>query len=114
MKRLRFEGYSDDTFGEYGVTNIDHDDCATSTHRAFRVSSGTDAVVVVGVHAPKGTPGAWMIGIQMDNQDGDFGGALPAWPIRFVRADRPYTPALEIDAPDDVVVELLIDKKGGG
>ena len=47
-------------------------------------------------------------------QDGDFGGALPAWPIRFVTSGRPYTPALEIDAPDDVAVELLIDKKGGG
>lgn len=29
MKTLKFEGYSDDTFGEYGVTNQDVDNCAT-------------------------------------------------------------------------------------
>lgn len=25
-KKYIFEGYSDDIFGEYGVTNIEHDD----------------------------------------------------------------------------------------
>lgn len=27
MKTLKFMGYSDDTFGEYGVTNEDVDNC---------------------------------------------------------------------------------------
>lgn len=27
MRMLKFEGYSDDTFGEYGVTNQDVDNC---------------------------------------------------------------------------------------
>ena len=29
MKTLRFQGYSDDTFGEYGVTNQDVDNCGS-------------------------------------------------------------------------------------
>jgi len=28
MKTLKFKGYSDDIFGEYGVTNTDYDNCA--------------------------------------------------------------------------------------
>jgi hypothetical protein len=31
MPTLRFEGYSDDTFGEYGHTNDDYDNCASSS-----------------------------------------------------------------------------------
>lgn len=27
--KLKFEGYSDDTFGEYGVTGEDVDDCGS-------------------------------------------------------------------------------------
>lgn len=29
MHTLKFHGYSDDTFGEYGVTNQDCDNCAS-------------------------------------------------------------------------------------
>ncbi len=29
MRKLRFEGYSDDTFGEYGLTGDDVDNCAS-------------------------------------------------------------------------------------
>ena len=28
MRTLKFHGYGDDTFGEYGVTNQDCDNCA--------------------------------------------------------------------------------------
>lgn len=113
MKRLRFHGYSDDTFGEYGITNIDNDDCGTGSHRAFRVAAGGESVIVVGVYAPKDTPGCWVVGIQIDDADGDGGGPLPSWPMRFVASGRPYSPALEIDAPDDVTVTLVSDRKGG-
>lgn len=112
MKRLRFHGYSDDTFGEYGVTDIDHDDCATSSHRAFRVAAEGQSIIVVGVFSPKHTPGSWVVGVQIDPVDGDGGGSLPDWPMRFVPSGRPYSPALEIDAPDDVTVTLLRDRKG--
>lgn len=114
MKTLRFEGHSDDTFGEYNVSHIDDDDCATHTHRAFRVSAGGESVVVVGVFAPTHTPGSWVVGIQLDDVDGDGGGPLPSWPMRFVKAHRPYSPALEIDVPDDVVVELVGRERGEG
>lgn len=31
MRTLRFEGYGDDTFGEYGLTRDDVDNCASGT-----------------------------------------------------------------------------------
>jgi hypothetical protein len=107
LKTLRFHGYSDDTFGEYGVTEQDHDDAARRTHRAFRVVAGGESLIVVGVYAPKHTPGSWVVGIQLDDVDGDGGGPLPSWPMRFVPSGRPYSPALEIDVPDDVTVTLV-------
>lgn len=107
MKTLRFEGYSDDTFGEYGVTNEDHDNCANGTAHAFIVTAGGESLVVVGDYARKGTPGCWTIGVQRVDIDGDGGGGpVPAWPMRFRASHRPYSPALEIDVPDDVTVTL--------
>ena len=37
-KKYIFEGYSDDTFGEYGISNIDHDDCGSGSIRYFTIS----------------------------------------------------------------------------
>jgi hypothetical protein len=37
MPTLRFEGYSDDTFGEYAHTNNDYDNCASGESIEFLV-----------------------------------------------------------------------------
>jgi hypothetical protein len=103
MKTLRFEGYSDDTFGEYAAFRVDDDDCATGTMRMFRVASGTDELVVCGQYAARGTPGMWMIGVQVVDDDKP----LPAWRIWFERSGQAYSPALCIEAPDDVTLTLL-------
>ena len=101
MKKLRFEGCSDDTFGEYGVTGIDDDDCAEGSIRTFKVSSGSEALFVCGQYAPEGTPGCWWIGIQTDDNY-----PLPPWPIRLDRGERDYSPVLIVEVPDDATVEL--------
>jgi hypothetical protein len=101
MKTLRFEGYSDDTFGEYACTRVDHDNCAKDEPIVFEVRSGDERAHVVGFYAPKGTSQpCWLIGLQM----ADEGVLIPAWPIRTVRGGRPYTFGLEMDVPDDATV----------
>ena len=35
MRKLRFEGYSDDTFGEYGLTGDDVENCDCSTNPMY-------------------------------------------------------------------------------
>jgi hypothetical protein len=104
---LRFEGYSDDTFGEYGRTNQDHDDAARGTVRVYRVSSGEDAVNVTGQYMGPGGGDGWTIGVQLVDEERPF----PPWPIRYCAGSRPYTPALVVEAPADAVVELIEPKE---
>ena len=110
MKLLRFSGYSDDTFGEYGVTNEDYDNCASGKPIAFKVwsASAQDGLVVVGQYCPGPCTG-WLIGVARADEDDDK--YLPAWPMRFERGDRSYAPTLVIEAPDDASVEHLPDRE---
>lgn len=102
MKTLRFEDYSDDTFGEYGVTNEDYDNAASGKPIAFLVSASEGSMVVVGQYCP-GPCGGWLIGVASHDPDCDDT-PLPPWPMRIERGERPYTPSLLIECPDDVTV----------
>ena len=107
MKRLRFEGYSDDTFG------IDHDNCANGKPIVFDVSSEEtgESFAVVGMYGA-GAQAGWAIGVERADINGDGGGgAIPSWTMRFTGSkDTPYSPALHIEAPDDVTIKLRRDK----
>lgn len=109
-KTLRFEGYSDDTFGEYGATKEDYDNCASGEPIIFKVSSKSakDGLFVVGHYCPGPCTG-WMIGLARLDDDDDR--HLPDWPMRFERGERAYTPTLVIDAPDDATVEHVREVK---
>lgn len=102
-KMLRFEGYSDDTFGEALATREDYDNCASGEQIVFKVwSEGEkDGLFVVGHYCPGPLTG-WMVGIGRLNEDDDK--PIPAWEMRFHHSDAPYSPALAILAPDDVTV----------
>jgi hypothetical protein len=55
MKTLRFEGYSDDTFGEYAVTRDDYDNCASGEPVEFLITAPSlpeAGMVVTGQHCP--------------------------------------------------------------
>lgn len=109
MKTLQFEGYSDDTFGEYAVTREDHDNCASGDPMTFKVwsKSADDGLFVVGQYCP-GPASGWLIGVARIDGADDDGPGLPDWPMRFTRStERSYTPALLIEAPDDVTVEYV-------
>jgi hypothetical protein len=106
MKRLVFQGYSDDTFACEGPgIDVDRDTCASGEAVYMRVWCGdADCLIVSGQYCP-GDTGGWLIGVSpargADEQH------IPLWPIRIERGEREYSPLLVIEAPDDVHVELL-------
>jgi hypothetical protein len=110
MKRLRFEGSSDDTFGE-NTTGEDYDNCASMKPIIFKVwsPSTNDGLYVVGQYCPGPLTG-WMVGVGRLNEDDDK--RIPEWPISITPGETspgrfatpPYTSQLTIDAPDDVEV----------
>lgn len=89
-----FNGYSDDTFGEYGVTNDDYDNCASGKPIRWRLTDEQgNGLLVIGQYGCNGAD--WLIGVEpLDD------GPLPPWPIRIEQSDVPYSPALIIEAPD--------------
>ena len=105
---LEFEGYSDDTFGEYGQTNDDHDNCASGEPIVFRVEAGGRAVLVIGEysHEHEGSTG-WRIGIQAVVVDDDDSVPPVGWNIRFIASGCPYSPRLAMDVPSDFSLTCL-------
>lgn len=111
MKTLRFEGHSDDTFGEMGIDGTDYDNCSSGEPIVFSVTAEnegqTDGVLVYGMYAnevmPKGSPRAWMVGIQNLEDDQQ----LPEWNFRIVQGeDCDYSPTLLMDVPDNYEIKL--------
>jgi hypothetical protein len=107
VKRLEFEGHSDDTFGEYVTFGDDYDCCASGAMIVFRVKAGDEGLHVCGQYSgkqwPDSMPGCWVVGVQPLDEDV----ALPKWPMRFEDGGSGYSPKLVIDAPDDVRIECL-------
>lgn len=93
MPILRFEGYSDDTFGEVAHFKDDYDNCASGKPIEYLVlGPAIDGqpqlgVVVTGQHCP-GNSGSWLIGVanyDPDAEDRDF----PRWPMHIEAQDYP-------------------------
>ena len=102
MKTLKFEGYSDDTFGEYGWFDEDIDNCASMKPIQCLITSSEGRLLVVGQYAKTHISGAgcWVIGVSMADEDVP----IPDWPVRIKSAECGYSPRLEIDVPDDVAI----------
>jgi hypothetical protein len=109
MKTLIFGGYSDDTFGEITPRGDDFDNCASGRPIEWLVESKAfgQRLLVVGQYAPGGASG-WLIGIAPANEDDDM--PIPAWPYRLRPPhgnERPHSPVLEVDVPDDATLRCL-------
>jgi hypothetical protein len=111
MPTLRFEGYSDDTFGEYAHTNNDYDNCASGESIEFLVEDPSTgfALIVTGQHCP-GNSFGWLIGVSNGNTKLPF----PSWPMKFQPQkfqpqEEPFfaDPCLVIEAPDGVLLRCL-------
>lgn len=108
MKTLRFEGYSDDTFSCTGKgIDVDRDNAADMSPVSMRVAGSGGELLVTGQYCPSPATG-WQVSVAPSHDDPDEN-PIPEWPMRVVRGERPYSAALEIDAPDDVTVELVED-----
>lgn len=103
VKRYIFEGYSDDTFGEYGITNIDHDDCGNSTLREFTVTRPSgEGVSITGVY---GDNGMWNIGMALIDAEKPLNAD---WYIYFEpNEEAAYRNRLVVVAPDDAKLKCL-------
>lgn len=100
MKTLKFEGGSDDTFGEYGITHEEVDNCSRNTPIQCLISSKEGSLIVIGHYHLHPTDGCWTIGVSLSKE----GELMPNWPTRFTidKEGYKYSPILEIDVPDDV------------
>lgn len=102
---LRFEGYSDDTFGEYAHTNDDYDNCGSGKPITWRVEAPNgDGLLVHGQYCPGDATG-WLVGVAPMDPDDDK--PIPDWPIRITRGERAYSVALHIEAPDGTAIRCL-------
>jgi hypothetical protein len=106
---LRFEGYSDDTFGEVDRFQDDFDNCASGKPIEYLVHDPASGlgVVVTGQFCP-GNSGSWLIGVanhDPESDDVDF----PRWPMRLEpqRYRNGFNPSLVIEAPDGVTLTCL-------
>ena len=111
MPQLRFEGYSDDTFGEVEHFKDDYDNCASGDPIRYLVSVTNDdgvvqAIVVTGQHGQNSA--GWSIAVE--NFDPTFNDAdFPRWPMRIEPQNfrNGFQPSLVIDAPDGVTINCL-------
>lgn len=108
MKTLEFYGNSDDTFGEYGLTGQDCDNCGSGKPIQCIVDCGElGRVMVVGIYSNVTMEsGCWISGVtKVDEYDG----TLPDWNFRFKESEVPYSPALLMDLPVMPNLEWYID-----
>ena len=117
---LRFEGSSDDTFGECGgLSNVDDDDCGARSLRVFRVKHESGTLLVAGQYTPRiwergeypepHPLGNWLVGVLPDND-----APWPPWRIWHEASRAEYTPALciEIQGGEEPTVEFVGAGKG--
>lgn len=102
MKLYIFEGYSDDTFGEGHVTNIDYDDCASGSvieHTLTRPNG--EGVLITGQYLKSG---CWHIGVSLLHDDKPLN--AEEWRFRL-SPQTTYHNRLEVVAPDDTIHKCL-------
>ena len=111
MPTLRFEGHSDDTFGEVLHTKDDYDNCGSCEPIEYLVQDPETGlgVVVTGQFCP-GNSTNWMIGIANYQPDEEL--KMPKWPIRFV-PDGDCN-AMVIEAPEGAIVRCLTREDSEG
>lgn len=112
MITLRFEGHSDDTFGEVAHFKDDYDNCASGDPITYLVKLPAErgGVLVTGQYCRPGFDVCWQISVaSYDPLHDDL--PLPDWPMRIERGDRHYSPALVIEAPDGVTISC-IERRG--
>lgn len=104
MKVFRFQGYSDDTFGEYNITNDDYDNCASGTPIQYELKTPDGSgIIVTGLYNSKITKGdGWMIGVNIISEDKPVD-----WNITLQPSHEGYRNQLIVEASDDAGLKCL-------
>ena len=98
MHRLCFYGYSDDTFGEYGVTGDDIDNCGNCEPIQCVIDCGQNGrLMVIGQYSrASAATGCWMVGVSKVDEYDEW----PDWAISTESCKEvEYSPKLVIDIP---------------
>lgn len=98
MERLRFNGYGDDTFGEYGVTGQDVDNCGSCEPIQCVIDCGEHRrLMVVGQYSRASLGnGCWMVGVCKVKEEDEF----PDWKISVgYCAETEYSVELTVEVP---------------
>lgn len=98
MRTLKFEGYSDDTFGEYGVTGQDIDNCTSEEPIQCIVDCGEyGRIMVIGQYSKAScNNGCWMVGVSKVSEYDDF----PEWNMEIMQSgESEYSTMLTIELP---------------
>ena len=95
MRVLKFMGYSDDTFGEYGYSNIDYDNCSNRKPITFEVTAEGKTIYVTGQYSRFGN-GCWGIEVAPAEEDN-----FPDWTMEL--KFEGYTAVLTVYVPHDDV-----------
>lgn len=106
MKTFRFQGYSDDTFGEYEQTNDDYDNCGSGTPINFVLQDSSGAgVVVTGCYCNESINkgDGWMIGVAALDEDH----SVKDWSFELNPSHEGYRNSLTVIAPDSTKLTCL-------
>lgn len=108
MKTYIFEGYSDDTFGEYNETSIDYDNCGSGSPIRYKLEDGNEnGVIIQGQYSPENLCG-WMIGVGNIGKHKD---SLDGWEFSLNPFYEGYRNQLTVTCPEDVkLVNLQNDE----
>lgn len=93
--KLKFFGYSDDTFGEYGITGQDFDNCGSGKPIQCLVDCKEHGrVLIIGQYLQNG---CWMAGAcKVEGED-----IFPDWPISISQSEEtPYSVELTVEIPE--------------
>lgn len=102
---LVFAGYSDDTFGEYALTNDDFDNSASGKPIEWLVTAPDgEQLLVVGQYCP-GAANGWLVGVARYGDDDEAD--MPEWPMSIAPGERSYSPALLLSAPVGSTIRCL-------
>lgn len=110
MKIYKFEGYSDDTFGEYGITNIDYDDAAQGELIQFKLKNQEGhGLLITGsyfpMHDSKGreyfSGDGWTISATTLSEDNPVD-----WAVQLHPCFEGYRSQMTVTVPESDVVKL--------
>ena len=103
-KKLTFTGYSDDVFLLYVNSNPSGQIDSFDRRVIFLIKSNNEQLLVIGEYISD----VWMIGVAQVNEDTP----LPNWTISIIQnPECGYSPLLEINCPDDVVISDFNNKE---